>query len=90
MNYRDIVKEQIVEVIKKKVKFPKEEYYWDWILQNLISDSRDYETKAKQRWPLEPKDEAWKKYSTRTISSNEWENEFFKLFKEFFNEDFFI
>jgi len=63
--YREIIRENIREVVQRKSKDKGNEKYWDWVLQNLVLDLRDYE--GRGRWPREPFDRAWQRY--RTVST---------------------
>lgn len=90
MEYREIIREQVRNVVLKKEKAKeKDVHYWEWILKNLIEDLRDYETEGRERWSLEPLDDAWKKYSrTRTPESMKSVDEIFnEILKRFFGEE---
>lgn len=92
MEYREIIKENIREVLRKKAKVKKKslKQRYDWVIANLIADLRDYETQERERWLREPRDRAWIKYSRQTgISKQEMDRLFRQIWKEFFQDDFF-
>ncbi len=80
MSYRDIIKEQIRQVVLKKEQ-SSDKKHWEWVLGQLIADLREYETNGREKWPREPYDDAWKRYRTR-ISPYYNLDEFFRRFFE--------
>jgi len=48
MNYREIIKLNIREAIKKRDKCsrPRDKEYWNKVIVQLIADLRDYETQT--------------------------------------------
>lgn len=78
--YRDIIKEQISLVSKKKINDAERSEYWSYIIGELVKDLVDYE--GRQRWSREPRDLAWKKYGKRVPTIDE-------IIRHFFGDDFF-
>jgi len=59
LDYRSIIREEIRKIVTKKEKLSeKERGYWEKVISNLLADLRDYETDGRERWDLEPRDEA--------------------------------
>jgi len=62
LEYRETVKQHIEEAVEKKEQDKDNEDYWAWVIGELLSDLRDFETSGKERWSREPMDKAFQKY----------------------------
>jgi hypothetical protein len=63
MEYEEVIKHSMAEVIKKK-EHQEDKIYWEWVLSQLASDLLEYQGRA--RWLREPFDEAFQKYRVAT------------------------